>query len=333
MSYRRRWASGLVCILMVAGAWRASAGSISIVGDAQPLDGDPLSEGICKNAAGRLFFHSQGRLLWGTRPSWDDSVPVDFPTNVLRSIVVSEGTSALRQNDGQLSGTSLLGSLLMGEDSDGLPVKVVLCGSDSEADPGTNWTLIEAWNPLSNAWENPCVATPEVPNPRALLLSGTWDSKGAHHDDDRRITVACQTGALAKCVAWGYRPWGVDYRGRSLAMVHQTCTRMARADYCGDGVSHTREGNVIDYYDTFGIAELDPSRSEAAGETFEAAWGPDGAGCFTRLRDGQPAAALDQECPGRFQKRIVELQEGDECLYSSKSIYSILRTRTVMPTP
>jgi len=322
---------------MVAGAWRASAGSI--VGDAQPLDGDPLPEGMCKNAAGRLFFHSQGRLLWGTRPSWDDSVPVDFPTNVLRSIVVSEGTSALRQNDGQLSGTSLVGSLLMGEDSDGLPVKVVVCGSDSEADPGTNWTLIEAWNPLSNSWENPCVATPEVPNPRALLLSGTWDSTGAHHDDDGKVAVACETGALAKCVTWGYRPWGVNYQGRPLDQAHQSCTRMARADYCGDGVSHTTEGNVIDHYDLLGVVELDSVASRAAGERFEAAWGPDGAGCFTRLRDGHSVEeVLSYECPGRFQKRQynVSLQYNDQCLYHVdpwSQLYLDLRNRTITSKP
>ena len=35
----------------------------------------------------------------------------------------------------------------------------------------------------------------------------------------------------------------------SLASYHQACTRMARADYCGDGTSHTQDGTWIEYYD------------------------------------------------------------------------------------
>jgi len=42
----------------------------------------------------------------------------------------------------------------------------------------------------------------------------------------------------------GYKPWKV-VNGQSLWAYHQACTRMMRADYCGDGRPHTREGTPI----------------------------------------------------------------------------------------
>jgi hypothetical protein len=55
---------------------------------------------------------------------------------------------------------------------------------------------------------------------------------------------------------------------------------MARADYCGDGVPHTREGTLIDMFDAGGIQV----REERAGFTFEAGWGPAGAVCVSEAR-------------------------------------------------
>jgi hypothetical protein len=36
----------------------------------------------------------------------------------------------------------------------------------------------------------------------------------------------------------GYKPWGHAPEGTSLAAYYQTCVRLVRADYCGDGVGH-----------------------------------------------------------------------------------------------
>ena len=62
-------------------------------------------------------------------------------------------------------------------------------------------------------------------------------------------------------------------------------TRMARADYCGDGKSHTKAGTVIDYYDSAGVAARTVQAS--AGwvpdqASFEASWASDGASCLSR---------------------------------------------------
>jgi hypothetical protein len=80
-----------------------------------------------------------------------------------------------------------------------------------------------------------------------------------------------------------------------LAAYYQTCVRLVRADYCGNGIGHTRNGTPIDIFDKIGI-----QRDETApGMTFEAAWRPEGAVCVrhTRLKDVLNPAALIDQCP------------------------------------
>jgi ADYC domain len=130
-----------------------------------------------------------------------------------------------------------------------------------------------------------------------------------------KFTFACENGAIAKCIGWGYKPWAKK-DGHSLADLHQACTRMARADYCGDGRSHTREDNPIDMYD--GLAVLTRATEASAGweparASFEAAWSPQGALCLARTRDGQAVDAVMAECPGRFEAVAKDLGEGDRC--------------------
>jgi hypothetical protein len=88
-------------------------------------------------------------------------------------------------------------------------------------------------------------------------------------------SFSCTNGAIAKCVAWGYEPWAVG------ADLHQSCTRMVRADYCGSGVSFTKNGTVIDVFDTRAIQQ--PTTGDAS-LVFEAAWTTSGAACVNRTR-------------------------------------------------
>ena len=76
-----------------------------------------------------------------------------------------------------------------------------------------------------------------------------------------------------------------------------------RADYCGDGIGHTRDGTPIDIFDKIGIQ----GDESAPGMTFEAAWGPDGAVCVrhTRLKDVLDRAGLIERCP-QLAPRINE---------------------------
>jgi len=116
------------------------------------------------------------------------------------------------------------------------------------------------------------------------------------------VTIACRHYALAKCVEWGYIPWknatscNVTNGEKSCEVVslrdyHQTCTRMCRADYCGDGQGWTADGTLIDIWDNLSP----PIQARAAPEwPVEAEWNIDGAVCVhgTRLthwmKEGEP---------------------------------------------
>jgi hypothetical protein len=227
------------------------------------------------------------------------------------------GAANLALEGGHVAGADVNHAVLHARGGSGQPVEVAICHSDpSPKDSSMVWYEIRVWNPVARDWENPCIPTADAPNPRALVIGGTWDDTGAHHDDPRKVTFACEGGDIAKCADWGYRPW-VSRGGRSLADAHQACTRMARADYCGNGRSHTREKVVIDYYDSLGVEARsdDPSLGwKADRAAFEACWSVDGATCLARTRDGEELAAIMQECPGRFTLGGLDLGEGDKAI-------------------
>lgn len=92
------------------------------------------------------------------------------------------------------------------------------------------------------------------------------------------FSIACTAGARGKCVMLGYRPWAAAANGESLRPYFEACVRMMRADYCGDGRSFTRPGIRIDMWDRAGI------QTAQTDMPFEAAWGPNGAVCLTKVR-------------------------------------------------
>ncbi len=112
----------------------------------------------------------------------------------------------------------------------------------------------------------------------AILLGDLWDpASGDRITDasDGGLTFACRGAALAKCVEYGYRPWA-SAAGVSLRDYHEACTRMVRADYCGDGTPHTTDGTPIHVVDKLGVQQVDPNVNYVV----EAEWGPDGAVCL-----------------------------------------------------
>ncbi|MCY1015046.1 ADYC domain-containing protein [Pyxidicoccus sp. MSG2] len=282
----------------------------------------------CQSQSAHRIGRPQGTMLWGTRRDWNteklaperSSVLVSADLAPLRQAV--DGVKALRLEGGHLVAAcgpdagvatgGVVGTVLQGTSSDGKPVEVAICGAEpSPEDPGMVFYRIEAWNAVAQEWENPCVALDRVPDPRALAVSGVWDGSGAHQEAPGKLTFACENGAITKCITWGYKPWA-RRDGKPLADLHQACTRMARADYCGNGQNHTHQNTVIDLYDRFGLVERgewDPAKA-----SFEAAWAPDGATCLARTRDGRAMETILQECPNRFQTgAAVELGAGERC--------------------
>ena len=115
---------------------------------------------------------------------------------------------------------------------------------------------VEQWVDDTASWQPACSADADGRR-AAIPVAAIWDDTGARVASTTHFTFGCTTGVIAKCYRWGYRPWITGYGQTSLADHHQACTRMARADYCGNGTPHTRETPRS----TCGIACLPRARS------------------------------------------------------------------------
>jgi ADYC domain len=147
-----------------------------------------------------------------------------------------------------------------------------LCGDDAAGQPIAAMPLGGVWN-----------------DQRGVPGGGAWTAMPGW------ITFACRGAALAKCVEMGYRPWqnlrscsGGSCSDVSGADVHQACTRMVRADYCGVGEPYTVNGRAINVYDSLGV------QADTESWTFEAEWTPQGASCLSQQRVYQLQAQLDE---------------------------------------
>ncbi len=145
------------------------------------------------------------------------------------------------------------------------------------------------------SWKNLCLPDPDGKR-LGFPLAGAFTADGRYVAAPGKLLITCTGGAEGKCVRFGYKPWRSD-----LAPYYQACVRLVRADYCGDGVGHTRNGTPIDIFDRIGVQEDEP----AAALSFEAAWGPEGAVCVrhTRLKSALPTEGLADICP-RLAGRI-----------------------------
>lgn len=122
----------------------------------------------------------------------------------------------------------------------------------------------------------------------AIPLAAIFDEHGERIASSSMFTFGCTTGVIAKCYRWGYRPWVGGYG--DLTAMHWTCTRLARADYCGNGVPHTRDGTEINVWDRLpspgpiqrhgGLLGVTPP----LGMLFEAGWNTGGAVCMSTKR-------------------------------------------------
>ena len=192
----------------------------------------------------------------------------------------AEQVVVLKLDQGVLSGRTMAGAALR----DAALVGLLLPFASSAGD--TQWLSLTAVTRHADVPELPLYSLKLgeeslcAGGAGGVFVPGAWDESGARFDSitagQRKIdtTFSCLQGVLAKCVVWGYQPWAVG------AELHQACTRMARADYCGDGVPHTQNGTLIDMFDTRQIQT--PVVDQRF--TFEAAWGPDGAVCVREPR-------------------------------------------------
>lgn len=229
--------------------------------------------------------------------------------------VVSVSVSAAGQfvaigSDGSLVPlTSINGLQLEAPQADG---SITLLRIDSEQQDAATGVYVYAVSlqDSKGKWQPLCGKTGKDPI-LAVPMLGSYDlDTGSYAADSDQFTLGCNDGALGKCALWGYRPWeqkaecqGSVCKQQSMQAWHHACTRMVRADYCGDGVPHTRNGTSINVWDNVGVQAPDPSDWE-----MEAEWTTGGARCIrhTRwLKADKKAALTDLEyiqrtCPDRL---------------------------------
>ena len=140
----------------------------------------------------------------------------------------------------------------------------------------------------------------------APQADGTWANFCTQGPDGRQqgfplrdaadnLEFTCTSGAIGKCVRFGYRQWTNAPDGTPLAPLHAACVRMLRGDYGGQGQPFTNNGMKIDVYDPLGVQTVD----SLPGQAFEAGWSPNGAVCVhhARVKANVTLTALEAQFP------------------------------------
>jgi hypothetical protein len=235
----------------------------------------------------------------------------------LMNLRVEEGELVAEQDQVTLRGASLVGAHLhaLAGDQDADPPVTLLVEyrigdiveeDDPKYDPthtgSTFLYTLEQNVDHTGSWQPACGV--DLDGRRvAIPLAATWNTHGDRVESSSLFTFGCTTGVIAKCYRWGYRPWVTGYG--DLAAMHWACTRLARADYCGDGVSHTQDGTWVNVWDDLpapgpiqqhGVRPLD-------GMHFEAGWNTEGAECLSRTRWKSDMKQISKTCP---QRRMPE---------------------------
>jgi hypothetical protein len=194
---------------------------------------------------------------------------------------------------------------------------------------------VSVLSPASKTWQPYCVPDADGRS-AAIPIEGSWSAFGDFEPGAAGITFACTSGAIGKCIRFGYKPWK-NHRGISLQPYHAACVHMVRADYCGDGRPHTVDGTWIDMWDSLGIQTRD--ERDGHPEVFEAAWSPSGAAYLNVPRWSNHVADVVDECPDHFGGRTsrdrqldpseVQQQFPDALIFNARFIRS--QDRRIVP--
>jgi hypothetical protein len=303
-------------------------------------EGTALDDGLARTHEPQGI-HLQGVQLQGVRMNGINFNGVNFNGIAMNGVhldgAVLEGVAgsqalelrggeivAFPGGGGMLGGEDLEGAMLAGALSNGGTLPIEIADVSATADPEIyEYTLIY-WD--GTAWGSLCGESDGAPV-RALALEGTWDSSagtptgGDHVDEPGLFTFACKDAVIAKCVGMGYAPWRAVtecYDGEchvvSMRDMHQACTRMMRADYCGDGTPHTQDGTLVNVWDDFEIQAPDVVMPVAWHD--EAEWSPNGALCIEQVRwSGTAEGYVDQHCSERWTSTSFECFEDDSTFF------------------
>jgi hypothetical protein len=233
----------------------------------------------------------------------------------LNSFAIVNGTalSGTTEYGTPVGWQDFIGASMIGVTDTGAEVKMRIDAITPRQDPELLDYVI-AYKPDNGPWTPACGSDKDGQPVPAIPLTGVWSyaegapGGGSHIDNPSpgMFTFACRMSVLEKCVSAGYKPWGsaVETKGnqskvRPLRPLHQACTRMMRADYCGDGMPHTKEHTLIDVWDALGM------EVQTQGWELEAEWTMNGASCSRHVRltsDGDDGIAstlsyIASHCP------------------------------------
>src|SRR6185503_16085009 len=239
---------------------------------------------------------------------------VALGSETLSHVRVVKGELVAERGSNTLRGTQLIGARLQAqvrnisvEPATSAVAQYRITDIDREddrndpTDTGNTYLYtLEQFVPDDDTWKPACLADDDGRRV-AIPIAAIWDERGNRIESNSMFTFGCTTGVIAKCYRWGYRPWVNGYG--DLVAMHQTCTRLARADYCGIGVPHTRNGTTINVWDR--LPSPGPIQRHGLlpplGMLFEAGWNTGGAVCMSTSRwlldDG---LAIAQLCPDRL---------------------------------
>ena len=184
-----------------------------------------------------------------------------------------------------VSGTGLVGATLNGVVSNGASLPMRVDAAATLPAPNADvWAYAVSYRVDDGVWRPLCGTSAGEPV-LAVPLAGSWDygvgpAGGSWTASSSSFTLACRGTALSKCVELGYKPWQT-VGGVSLRDHHQTCTRVLRADYCGNGQPGTFNGWQINLHDPIGV-QADTENGPTW--VFEAEWSPSGALCVDEYR-------------------------------------------------
>jgi ADYC domain len=198
---------------------------------------------------------------------WPPARPSGVPG--VRSVDVVGTAFRITLDDGRvLTQDELVGVVLLVGNDGGVtrPLRVESVLRDP-ADPEGDIMLyaLSTPDPRTGAWQNICEADADGRR-MGFPLRGSWTADGRYLSSEKGFSITCTAGAQGKCVRFGYKPWRTLPNGRPLEPYFQACTRLVRADYCGNGEGHTRDGTPIDIFDRVGIkAEEEGTRNGVRG--------------------------------------------------------------------
>jgi hypothetical protein len=269
-------------------AWALAACTVGIVGCDEPEQVDaqeyaPINDAVTYRSIADNGIEANGWKVNGWKVNgWKVN---GFITGVLEAALAQ--FTDLQFHSGSLlkvwhpgSGTWKVGSQLNGMtfdidfEVDGIPQAGQIRINNvwaSGAQPDVYFYEVQNW--VGGNWVSACVDGAGNPT-EAIAVEGNFDSATGSRTSDVGLTWACRGAAIAKAIEWGYRPWvNTSHKNH-----HQAAVRMIRADYCGNGVHHTTNGNPIDVADSMGI------QTHESAWNIEAGWGVNGAVCVNTPR-------------------------------------------------